>query len=60
MTCGIFFRDAKDAKENPNNVRLPPLKKTHKPKVDKRYEELKEAQKNDAQAQKRQVRLPKM
>ena len=54
-----FIRDAKDTRERkPNNVRLPPLKKTHKP--DKRYEELMEAQKSDHQPQRRQVRLPKM
>ncbi|XP_078345208.1 uncharacterized protein C7orf57 homolog isoform X2 [Oculina patagonica] len=51
-------RDAKDTKQNPNNVRLPPLKKTHK--TDKRYEELKEAQKNEPQVQRRQARLPKI
>lgn len=51
-------RDAKAEREKLNNVRLPPLKKTHKP--DKRYEELMEAQKSDRQTQRRQVRLPKI
>lgn len=54
----FYYRDVKDGREKPNNVRLPPLKKTHKP--DKRYEELMEAQKSDRQTQRRQVRLPKM
>ena len=54
----LFCRDAKAEREKLNNVRLPPLKKTHKP--DKRYEELMEAQKSDRQTQRRQVRLPKM
>jgi len=51
-------RDAKDGREKPNNVRLPPLKKTSK--LDKRYEELMEAQKIDRQTQRREVRLPKI
>lgn len=51
-------RDSKDAKQNPNNVRLPPLKKIHK--VDKRYEELKAAQRIAPQAQGRHARLPKI
>lgn len=54
----FYGRDAKDGREKPNNVRLPPLKKTSKP--DKRYEELMEAQKIDRQTQRQQVRLPKM
>ena len=51
-------RDSNDAKQNPSNVRLPPLKKIHK--VDKRYEELKAAQRIAPQAQGRHARLPKM
>lgn len=51
-------RDSNDAKQNPNNVRLPPLKKIHK--VDKRYEELKAAQRIAPQAQGRHARLPKI
>lgn len=49
-------RDVKGERENPSNVRLPPLKRIHK--ADKRFEELKEAQKNESQ--RRQVRLPKI
>jgi len=49
-------RDVKEEREIPSNVRLPPLKRIHKP--DKRFEELKEAQKSEPQ--RRQVRLPKM
>ena len=57
--CWILYcREANDRRENPNNVKLPPLKKIHK--VDKRYEELVEAQKNQPPVQRRQVRLPKM
>ncbi|KAJ7380388.1 hypothetical protein OS493_008844 [Desmophyllum pertusum] len=51
-------REANNRRENPNNVKLPPLKKIHK--VDKRYEELVEAQKNQPPVQRRQVRLPKI
>lgn len=49
-------REDKDSKGNTSNVRLPPLKRIHK--RDKRYEELKQAQK--CAPQQRQVRLPKI
>jgi len=52
----LLCRDVKEEREIPSNVRLPPLKRIHKP--DKRFEELKEAQKSEPQ--RRQVRLPKM
>ena len=52
----LLCREDKDSKGNTSNVRLPPLKRIHK--RDKRYEELKQAQK--CAPQQRQVRLPKM